>query len=170
MPTSNVIRFVAALGLYIVPSGCLCSEHVARDCLLLYSNCVHIVCVSLQILPACAICIPCLVCLYLSVGGSLQVLEQSPKQSKKSPGRVTIGGCRWTTGVGAFWDHAANKFGFEASTGGSPMKDSQVDSVEEEAAGFTVKRWKKVGADSSHIVLCFQTGEFCMIVPPKSQK
>ena len=45
---------------------------------------------------------------------------------------MTIGDCRWTRGVGAFWDHAANKFGFEAQYRRLESEDFAGQSTEEE--------------------------------------
>ena len=89
-----MVRFVAALGLYIVSSGLFCCELVAGN-----SCCsAATVCVSCVLAyPPCLLGF-CTCLLYLSVGGSLQELGDLSKQSVGPPAKSDPGDiCRWTT-------------------------------------------------------------------------
>ena len=65
--------------------------------------------------------------LYLSLGGSLQVLEHPLKKSKESPEKCDNQRLQVDKRSWGVWDHAANKLVLELSAGGQKVRISQVN-------------------------------------------
>ena len=73
-------------------------------------------------------------------------------------------------GVEVLQASTLNKFGFGDQYRRLGREDFAGQIVEERSSRVYSEVLGKVGADSSHVVLCSEKGEFCMIDPPRSQK